>query len=172
MARYLVTGRAGSGKTAVTQELKRRGFVAFDSDDVPELSTWWDTATNKPVIIRDNSYVDLSRYRWVWDDSVLQNLLEQHTDIFLCGGAHNDLEFTNRFDASFVLDVHPSEQIKRLQMRSNNDYGRDPAMHGKILANQRNHLAAALKLNAHRIDANQPIENVVDDILGYCHVAQ
>ena len=34
----LVTGQAGSGKSTVASELVRRGFVAYDTDSMPEVT--------------------------------------------------------------------------------------------------------------------------------------
>jgi dephospho-CoA kinase len=34
--KYLVTGQAGSCKSSVAAELRRRGFTAYDTDAMPE----------------------------------------------------------------------------------------------------------------------------------------
>jgi dephospho-CoA kinase len=38
MAAFLVTGNLGSGKSALARELARRGVLAIDPDDDPQLS--------------------------------------------------------------------------------------------------------------------------------------
>jgi dephospho-CoA kinase len=38
----LVIGRAGSGKSSVANEIKGRGYNAFDADKVPGLARWED----------------------------------------------------------------------------------------------------------------------------------
>ncbi len=162
--RVLVTGRVGSGKTTVSKELNRRGYTAFDSDDVPGLSAWTDSNGNKKHFA-DNSYIDLSEYDWLWDKHVLQNLIKQHEDIFICGGAHNDLSFDDLFDAHFVLDVEPTVQIQRILNREDNDYAKDPRMHQQVIDNQREHLAKAVKMGHKVVDANKPISEVVDYML-------
>lgn len=163
--KVLVTGRAGSGKTAVATELKRRNYNAFDSDDVPELSSWQDKQTGELAQLVDNSYVDLHRLHWVWNASVLEKLLKNNADVFLCGGADNDLSFYGKFDHHFVLNIEPDLQIKRLQTRTNNNYGSDPRMYDAIVAKEAAHVTQACQLGATALDASQPIEQVVDTLL-------
>jgi hypothetical protein len=47
---FLVTGNPGSGKSTVAAELARRGLVAVDSDDDPELSHWRDGAGRRTYL--------------------------------------------------------------------------------------------------------------------------
>lgn len=163
--KVLVTGRAGSGKSAVAAELQKRGYKAFDSDEVVGLSSWQDRKTGALIKIADNTYVDLQKYRWVWDNAVLEQLLRADKDIFVCGGADNDLSFYSLFDKQFVLDIEPTIQIKRLQMRIENDYGKDPRMFDPIIAKQAAHFEAATKQGAIVLDASLPINDVVNKIL-------
>ena len=55
---YLVTGRGGAGKSTVAEELKRRGYAAFDGDDLPGLSRSEDAVTGEPVKIDYSKYFD------------------------------------------------------------------------------------------------------------------
>ena len=163
--RILVTGRAGSGKSAVCAELKLRGFPAFDADAVAGLSSWFDTYENKLVAIDARHYVDISRYEWRWSPDILRELLIEHPIIFLCGGADNDFDFEDLFDMHFVLKVSPSVQVKRLLERTNNSYGKNPAMHNAIVKESAKHIQVAAKLGLEIIDADRPIDIVVDEIL-------
>lgn len=166
---YLVTGRAGAGKTAITRELARLGYTSYDADDVPNLSSWYSLKTNEPIIFADNSYVDLTAYQWRWNTQVIQTLLDDATPLFLCGGAHNDIDCANMFDTHFVLDVLPEEQVRRVLTRTDNEYAKDPAMHTVIQKNQAQHLEKARRAGAVIIDANKPLDVVVNAILAYVH---
>lgn len=161
--RVLITGRAGSGKTTVSKELNRRGYNAFDTDDMPDLSAWTDANGNKQKF-NDNSFVDLNEYDWLWDGDVLRTFLEKHEDVFICGGAHNDLSFDGLFDAHFVLDVAPNTQIERILSREDNNYGKDPRMHSWVLESQQEHLEQAIQQGHIVLDANQPVSEVADQI--------
>ncbi len=161
----LVIGRAGSGKTAVALELKRRGLNAFDADEVPELSTWIDLANGRPTIVDNTGVIDQTKVDWLWDEAILKNLLVSNDDIFLCGGAGNDLTLGKYFDKIFILDVKAVVQKRRLETRTDNDYGKHPQQITKILEQQTELVRRALDAGATAVDANAPIKKVVDDIL-------
>lgn len=163
--RILVTGRAGSGKTAVASELTKRGYSAFDTDKISHLSSWRNKKTKDLIQFTDNRYVDLKKYEWVWDRVILESFLRNSNDIFICGGASNDFDFEDLFSKHFVLDVSPDIQINRLTTRSNNDYGKDPRMFEAIIQGQFNHVSKARSLGITLINADSRIEEVVDRIL-------
>lgn len=165
MGHYLVTGRAGAGKSTVAKTLSQRGYLAFDADDVPGLSGWYSVDTGEQVRLADNSYVDLTKLQWLWNAKVVQALITEHKDFFLCGGAHNDLSFAPLFDTTFTLQVSPAIQIARLLGRDTNEYGKDPAMHHTIVEDEAQHLAAAKAQGSIIIDADQPIESVIQQII-------
>ena len=167
MGNYLVTGRAGSGKSTLAEELNRRGRAAFDTDSIDRLSHWEDRKTHTAVTLTDNRFVDLANLEWRWDASVLRSFLQDKDGVFICGGADNDFDFEDLFAAHFVLSTSPETQIKRLSTRTSNDYAQDPAMHADIIEKQRQHVANAKLHDAIVIDAEKPIEFVVNAILSY-----
>jgi adenylate kinase family enzyme len=167
--KMVITGRAGSGKTAVATELKQRGYDAFDTDNIPNLSNWFNVNTGERVTITGNTYVDRSRYSWAWDTATLRQLLDTHDNIFICGGADNDFDFDDWFDRHFVLSIEPELQIEHLQNRTNNDYGKDPRMFHTITEQQAAHISTGRARGAIVIDASKPITAVVDDILANYH---
>jgi gluconate kinase len=167
MANYLITGRAASGKSAVADELKRRGVTAFDTDAIAGLSNWKNIKINKVVTVEDNRYVDLATLHWIWDKEVMRTFLRHRDNVFICGGADNDFDFDDLFRIHFVLDVTPAVQIERLQSRTSNDYGKDPGMFPRILEKQRVHIENAKLHSAIIIDAEQPVNAVVDTIMSY-----
>ena len=162
--RILITGRAGSGKSAITVELRQRGFLAQDTDNIAGLCAWYHKGTGVQTTIKDNRYVP-GQYDWLWDKAILKNAVKSHPDIFICGGADNDFMFDDLFDKHFVLNVSPAAQINRLKTRVNNNYAKDPAMHSYVLAQQQDHIRTAEQRGATLINADQPITQVVNDIL-------
>lgn len=169
MGKYLVVGRAGASKTAVSAELNTRGYTAFDSDAVDGLSSWVEYTTGEKVKLTNNTYVDREKYGWFWDTDIMENLTQTYTDMFLCGGAVNDLEFIDQFDLTFVLRVSPAVQIERLKNRTNNDYGQDSRMHDFILKETASHLANAVTLGAIVINADKSISDVITEIESHIH---
>ena len=167
MAKYLVTGRAASGKSAVTEELQRRGITVFDTDAITGLSGWRNIKTDEPVLVDDNTYVDLDTLAWVWNKKVLFDFIREKDNLFICCGADNDFDFEAYFDEHFVLAVTPTTQISRLRSRSKNDYGKDFRMFPMIIEKQRVHVENAKLHNAIIINAEQPIKAVVDTIMSH-----
>lgn len=163
MAKVLVTGRAGSGKTTVVHELLKRGYSAFDTDEVPLLSSWVNKTTGKAVTLEDCSVVDNKLYVWLWSPALLEEFIQGHKNLFICGGADNDYDFDTLFDYHFVLDVSPQIQSERVKHRTNNTYGK--GMIPVVIDDQKNHIAKARQQKSILINADQPIVRVVDDIL-------
>jgi dephospho-CoA kinase len=170
--KYLIIGRAGSGKSSVAKELNSRNLTAFDADNVPGLAGWENATTGEAATPPDSTFVDSAKFHWNWQKSVVRKLLAEHSDLFLCGGADNDLEFVPAFDRTFVLDVSPEVQTKRLQSQqraAENSYATHPEMIPIVLAEQKELVTTAASLDAITVNANQPIEKVVDEILGHVH---
>ena len=168
MSHFLILGRAGSGKTAVAHELRRRGLAAFDADEVKNLSNWIELSSGKHVSVDPAAVIDYTKVDWLWDEDILVKLLTPQTegDLFLCGGAGNDLALGQKyFDKIFFLAVTPEIQHARLLARTNNNYGKNPRMIPKIIAQQAQLRSQAIATGALEIDANQPIAKVVDAIL-------
>ena len=70
MGKYFITGNAGSGKSTVIDVLKQRGFTAYDTDGLPE------------VTLRVPSRHSELDYAQVWDSLALKKLLESDDDVF------------------------------------------------------------------------------------------
>jgi broad-specificity NMP kinase len=169
---YLVTGRGGSGKSTVAEELQRRGYTAFDGDDLPGLSRSEDAVTGEPVIIDYSKYFDPSKTAWNWQVPVLEEFLAAHTGntAFLCGSASNELDFHRRFDKVFVLTLHPDTHAERLRTRAS-EYGKEPRVAANILAEQPVFVEQAAALGAITIDADGTLQQTVDSILRHVDAA-
>ena len=60
--KVLVTGQAGSGKSSVAAELARRGFAAYDTDAMPEVTGFDSVETGVPPTREEISHpIDFSR---------------------------------------------------------------------------------------------------------------
>ncbi|HSX18333.1 MAG TPA: AAA family ATPase [Candidatus Saccharimonadales bacterium] len=161
---YLITGRAGSGKSAVGAELQSRGLNALDTDDIPGLANWEDLNTGKRIEIDPSGFIDYTKVGWNWNQPTLRRLLETAGQLFLCGSASNELDFHGLFDKVFVLSLDPETQKERLRTRSSK-YGKDPAMQKVILQEQKEFVEQAVRLGAMAIDNTRPINVVADEIL-------
>jgi shikimate kinase len=109
MARVLMTGMSGSGKTTVLDELRRRGHLAIDTD----YDGW---------VLPDGT----------WDESRMARLLADHRDLVVSGTVSNQGRFYDRFEHVVLLSAPLDVLIERVQRRSNNPYGKSPGQQAEI----------------------------------------
>jgi adenylate kinase family enzyme len=168
MSAVLITGCSGAGKTTIAPVLARRGLTAIDSDDDPLLARMVDAAGN--VVENEPAAPDLdwiSRHSWSWDPARLDGLIRAAAPatLYVCGGAANELELADRFSHMFLLEIDEPTLLARVDARQNNDWGR--------IGDTREHLRRFLpeyqaRLRAFGVipvDARQPLDQVVDEIL-------
>ena len=113
MGKYLITGRPGSGKTTVIQELQRRGYHAFNTDDMPEVTQLEEQATGKVVPWPDGA-VDWKKYIWNWQEDGLRKLLDLEGDVIIGAIVGNQKEFYSFFDKVFALTITTETLRRRL----------------------------------------------------------
>lgn len=119
---YLITGPSGSGKSYLAAELSKRGYPAFDSDEIPGLASWHRTADCQrapaPAALTMNF---LRQHRVLWDREVLGQWLADHQAGLLFGVSHNSAEQGEQFDRVLLLDVPVDTVLTNLgrQTRAN-----------------------------------------------------
>jgi broad-specificity NMP kinase len=97
--RVLLTGMSGSGKSTLVQELRRRGYAAYDADD-------------------DGFSEPRADGRWGWRADAVASLLAQVRDgdlLFFAGCSEEQIEMP--FDYRVVLTVPEDEIVMRLGTR-------------------------------------------------------
>lgn len=171
---YLIEGSSGAGKTAVGEELQRRGYHVVHGDRA--LKYRGDPLTGAPMAEPVHAS-EAEKAAWrhahlLWDvGKVKAEVADQsHAATFFCGGSRNYPAFIELFDAVFVLDVADIATIfRRLYAR----VARDPTDFGgtleeKALVARLHATRADLPANGIVIDADRPLGQVVDDILARC----
>lgn len=161
----MIAGRSGTGKSTLCAELVARGLPAFDGDNVAGLARWIDLRSGLPVKIDYSKPIDLEKYDWCWDEAVLKKFLASQSDLYLCGSAGNQLDFTSLFDKIFVLTLDAVTQIDRIMNRTSHNYGKRPEMHAAIIQDQAAFVAQALEHGAIPIDASPRPAAVADTIM-------
>lgn len=153
---YLVEGVSGTGKTSVCRELQRRGHHAVNGDT--DLAYQGDPETGAPIdsAVHEHHIWDVDRVRALTAD-------DREPVTFFCGGSRNFAKFIDLFDGVFVLDVDLETLHRRLDQRPPDEWGSQPSER-----------ALVVRLHTTRedvpgdgvvIDATQPLEDVVDEIL-------
>jgi len=157
---YLIDGGSGTGKTAVCNELQRRGYQAIHGDRELKINLKVDEATSGPV-----PGYDLPP---LWDMAKVNALLANHEEAvtFFCGGCSNSSEFIDRLDGVFVLEVDDIDTVmRRIDERvliDPTDWGGKQEEREII---RRAHQTKEAVAAGWAIDATPPLENVVDEIL-------
>lgn len=109
MARVLVTGISGAGKTTVLEELRRRGHRTVDTDyDGWELS---DAG---------------------WDQPRMDCLLSTYPDVVVSGTVENQGDFYDRFEHVVLLSAPLHVLLERVAHRTNNPYGASASQRDEI----------------------------------------
>ncbi len=158
---YLVEGVSGTGKTAVADELARRGHRVVHGDR--ELAYQGDPQTGEPL-------AGAAHEHHLWDVDRVRALAADRSDpvTFFCGGSRNVARFLDLFDQVFVLDVDLDTLLRRLDQRSPDEWGHEPEERDLVV---RLHATQEDVPAGVRIDATRPLAEVVDEILRRSSVA-
>lgn len=167
-----ITGPSGSGKSTVRTELQTRGYEAHDTDE-DSMSAWYDNQTQEPVLYPQeaNRPADWhQKHEYRLSAARMRALVKQAKSklIFLCGIPANDKEFRQHYDKVICLVIDKETMQKRVASRTANDFGKSPDelklmlyWHGKVLERYRD-------WGAIMVDADQPLDDVVNEIVSYC----
>ena len=141
MARILVTGMSGTGKSTALAELRRRGYETVDTDE-PGWTGWSEA---------DGGYV--------WREDRIAALLARprtrETTLFVSGTVSNQGRFYPQFEAVVLLSAPAEVLLQRIETRATNPYGKDERERELIL----DHLAEVEPLLratcTHELDATR-----------------
>jgi hypothetical protein len=168
-----VTGISGSGKSAVLQELRRRGQGAFGVDE-DGYGRWLDRRTGEertyPV---DSGMLDphewYADHDWVLDVNKIAEL-KKHVDrdairVFLCGVAGGDAEAWEYFDVVCALVIDEATIRARIDLRDDSWYGKRPHELDQVLAWNVGYTDTYRGFGAVIVDATKPLPVVVDAVI-------
>jgi shikimate kinase len=156
MSRILVTGISGTGKSATLAELGRRGYRVVDTDD--------------PGWREYHEYVEapdeLHRGEWLWVEERITGLLDSDDgrSLFVAGGARNQSNFYDRFDAVVLLSAPADVILDRVARRTTNNYGKTPLERAMILDDLARIEPLLREECTHELDASRPLADTVADL--------
>ena len=154
MARVLVTGMSGTGKSTALVRLHELGYRVVDTD-------WPGWAEELPT-------ADGARMEQLWHEERISALLaekggKQH--LFVSGCALNQVRFYDRFDAIVLLAAPVDVILRRVDGRRSNTYGKAPAERRQI-EEDLGAVEPLLRRGAtDEIDASLPVDEVVDALV-------
>lgn len=164
--RYLITGVAGTGKSTLAKELRRRGYAAYDTEE--GFSYHVNKVTGERAVYPANPTPEwYEAHERVFNEKVLENLFKKHTDepLFICSITANQAKYYQQFDKIFLLCAPDKTVIHRLGTRTNNYFGRKPLELQRVIGRRQQFEDELKALGAIVIDTTQPIEAVADEIL-------
>jgi hypothetical protein len=152
---YLVEGLSGAGKSSVYEELIRRGYKAISTDRAWKYHGDPDTGLLDRPIHYENS---------MWDQQKAVSELESPEPkvLFVCGSSRNRDRFLPYFTKVFNLRIDDDTMRRRLQERTNNEFGKQPEEVELMLRLNRSDEKPAGAID---VDATQPLHQVVDELL-------
>jgi broad-specificity NMP kinase len=169
MPLFLVTGLPGTGKSTIRDELKSRGYKAYDGD-YDHLAKWYNNKTGQPI--KEGHYHERTpEFLKTHSRDIARQVVEdlatkaKHRPVFLCGDPENEDELVNLFSKVFALVVDEGVRQNRLATRTNNEWGKlpheiayDQAVKPVALDRYKRYVYITL-------DASQPPKVIVDQIL-------
>ncbi|MEY9856638.1 RNase adaptor protein for sRNA GlmZ degradation [Catenulispora sp. GAS73] len=148
MAKILITGMSGTGKSTALEQLRLRGHATVDTD-----TDAWSRWVRLPDGSRD----------WIWREQAISELLSGHRDghLFVAGCKTNQGAFYPLFDQVVLFSAPVDVLLARVAARTTNPYGKRDDERDAILG----HLEAVeplLRATATaEIDTTVPVERVV-----------
>lgn len=141
MARVLITGMSGTGKTTVLHVLSRRGYRTIDTD----YDAW---------VLPDGK----------WDEPRMSALLATTSSLVVSGTVENQGRFYDRFAAVVLLSAPVEVLIERVSVRTNNPYGSSEADQSAIRENVLD-IEPLLRNEATlELDGRRPIPELADEV--------
>ena len=152
---YLVEGLSGAGKSSVYEELNRRGYRAISTDRA------WAYHADPDTGLRGGPH---RHDTFIWDRRRAVSELENPEPevLFVCGSSRNRDRFLPYFTKIFNLRVDDDTMRRRLQERTNNDFGKQSEEIELMLALNRSDEKPDGAID---VDATQPLHQVVDELL-------
>jgi dephospho-CoA kinase len=148
VAKVLVTGMSGTGKSSALQMLGEKGHRVVDTD-----TDQWSEWVTEPDGSQD----------WIWREAAIAELLKTHRQghLFVAGCKTNQGKFYPLFDHIVLLSAPTDVLLERIASRTDNPYGKQPVERALILQ----HLAEVeplLRATATvEVDASAPLSVVV-----------
>ena len=157
MAKILITGMSGTGKSSVLLELQKRGHRVVDTDS-DEWCEWVTEENPDGQPGRD----------WIWREDRMTELLTGHKSghLFIAGCKSNQGKFYPLCDAVVLLTAPSALIFERIAVRDNNPYGKSEEERALIAE----HIATVeplLRRGASDVlNTDRPLAEVADQLEG------
>jgi shikimate kinase len=170
MSFVFITGASTAGKSTIARELSKLGYAAYDTEQ-NNMSAWYNKKSGKRVAglgeIPNRTQKWFDQHEWLISVEQVKNLATQAggKPIFLCGIASNHYEIRKLCSSTVWLKSDSATIKQRVKLPRDHDWGTRPhELKGAIAGNQQGEIDYQ-NYGAIMIDATQPLERVIDEIL-------
>jgi 2-phosphoglycerate kinase len=166
MAKFLITGYPGTGKSSIAHELRQRGHFAYDTESMRGYMNAENITTGQRIPLPSPVPAEwFNTNRYIWDLTRVTQLLQQHEDVYLCALADNQEDMYASFDKIFLLVLDETLMRHRLEQRTTTNYGKNPDELSDIMKMHRHFEASLLNAGAVTINVDKALPDVVSEIL-------
>jgi hypothetical protein len=164
-----ITGMAGTGKSSLQKRLSERGYESIDSDH--GYCAFYDKQTGEAITgpprkLRTPKWLETHEWQFIPDKLDELHIQARDKLLFLCGTANNEADYRHCFIKIFALMADDETIARRLRERpGEHAYGKSDHELELTLAANQNAADRYTKLGAVFIDAIQPLDTVIDEIL-------
>jgi hypothetical protein len=151
--------------------LKKMGYEAYDTDN-DGLARWQNRLTGyihpkSSVKPHQRTPEFLAEHDWNVPRQDVAELVKKADgkSVFVCGSLANETDLYDLFDGVFALHVNEETLAHRLKTRTTNDWGKQPHELEQTLQDHRVSYAEHECRGNAIVDATQPLDVVVSDIL-------
>lgn len=165
---FFITGVPGIGKSSVTLKLKEKGIYTIDVDYIEGLCNWFDDDTKKVSEWHHGMGLGwYKKHKYVCNEEKLINLINNINEktVIIVGMINNLFQLWGMFNKVFLLQCEEKTFLKRMMERENDKFGKHILERKNALSWYKNFEKETLEKGAISIDAGQPLDEVVNNIL-------
>jgi len=168
MKKIYITGISGTGKSAIAEELNKKGIYTIDIDsDEFKLCYWKNKETKEAVYFEYGMGKDwMEAHGWYCDIEKLKKLLDVPKDIIVVVSiTTNQNDYLNLFDKVFLLQCREEIFLERINIRTGNDFGKHPLEKEHILDFYRDFEKDLIEKGVIPINAEDSLDVVANNII-------
>ncbi len=162
--KVFITAVSGVGKSAIINELVKRGYTAYDADDRDLNLTRLEVKETGEPVEWPKGFVDWHYYSWNANEDRLKELLASDDTIFIAGFLGNQEKLYHYFDKLIALTVDPTEHERRLRSRPKREVGDDELNNQRRLEKYSMHMEKFISSGIVTVDNSGSVEQTVSRI--------
>lgn len=166
MKKIYITGVSGTGKTTLATEFNKRGIFAIDIDAVHDLRHWRNKITKEKTHLGTGKEW-LDSHEWVCDEDKLKEMINNSNQeiVIVFGLLSNQDDFLNFFDKVFVLQCSEETFLHRINIRTDNEFGKEESQKEFILGFYKDFENDLINKGVISINSEDLVDKIADNIL-------